>query len=159
MSLILASTSPRRRDLLARLGVTPDRVAAPDLDESPLPGELPRAYALRLAEAKARAVPHAATSSVAPSPAASARNRRAVTGRLAEAATQASAADERSAAIVSIVMLNSPNPDREDRHGKVAGQAAFASTQGLNGRHAHRQHDAHPAGDLIRSGHRARRPR
>ena len=60
MSLILASTSPRRRDLLARLGVTPDRVAAPDLDESPLPGELPRQYALRLAEAKARAVPHTA---------------------------------------------------------------------------------------------------
>jgi septum formation protein len=59
MTLILASTSPRRRDLLARLGVTPDRIAAPDIDETPLAGELPRAYALRLAEAKARAVPHA----------------------------------------------------------------------------------------------------
>jgi septum formation protein len=59
MALILASTSPRRRDLLARLGVAPDRVAAPDIDESVLPGELPRAYALRLAEAKARAVPQA----------------------------------------------------------------------------------------------------
>jgi septum formation protein len=58
-TLVLASTSPRRRDLLARLGVTPDRVAAPDIDETPLPRELPRAYALRLAEAKARAVPHA----------------------------------------------------------------------------------------------------
>lgn len=54
--LVLASSSPRRRDLLARLGVTPNRVASPDIDESPLPGEAPRAYALRLAEAKARAV-------------------------------------------------------------------------------------------------------
>ena len=58
--LVLASSSPRRRDLLARLGVEPDRIAAPDIDESPLPRELPRAYALRLAEAKARAVERAA---------------------------------------------------------------------------------------------------
>ena len=56
MKLVLASTSPRRRDLLARIGMAPDRIAAPDIDESPLKGELPRAYALRLAEAKARAV-------------------------------------------------------------------------------------------------------
>lgn len=54
--LVLASTSPRRRDLLARLGAVPDRVVAPDIDETPLAGELPRAYALRLAEQKARAV-------------------------------------------------------------------------------------------------------
>ena len=54
--LALASSSPRRRDLLARLGVTPDRVSAPDIDEAPLPGELPRAYALRLAREKAAAV-------------------------------------------------------------------------------------------------------
>lgn len=60
MRLVLASTSPRRRDLLARLGVVPARVAAPNIDEAPLPGELPRAYALRLAEAKARAVERAA---------------------------------------------------------------------------------------------------
>jgi septum formation protein len=59
VKLVLASTSARRRDLLARIGVTPDRVAAPDIDESPLRGELPRAYALRLAEAKARAVERA----------------------------------------------------------------------------------------------------
>jgi len=59
MKLVLASTSPRRRDLLARIGVAPDRVAAPDIDESPLKGELPRAYALRLAEAKARAIARA----------------------------------------------------------------------------------------------------
>ena len=59
MRLVLASTSPRRRDLLARIGVVPDRVAAPDIDENPLKAELPRVYALRLAEAKARAVDRA----------------------------------------------------------------------------------------------------
>ncbi len=56
MPLVLASSSPRRRDLLARLGVVPDRVASPDIDEAPRPAELPRTYALRLAEEKARAV-------------------------------------------------------------------------------------------------------
>lgn len=54
--LVLASSSPRRRDLLARIGAAPSRIESPDIDESPLKGELPRAYALRLAEAKARAV-------------------------------------------------------------------------------------------------------
>ncbi len=54
--LVLASSSPRRRDLLARIGVTPARIASPDIDETPLKGELPRAYALRLAQAKAAAV-------------------------------------------------------------------------------------------------------
>ena len=55
-SLVLASSSPRRRDLLARIGVAPARIASPDIDETPLKGELPRAYALRLAQAKAAAV-------------------------------------------------------------------------------------------------------
>jgi septum formation protein len=54
--LILASSSPRRRDLLARIGVVPDRIAAPDIDEKPRKGEVPRVYALRMAEEKARAV-------------------------------------------------------------------------------------------------------
>ena len=58
-SLVLASSSPRRRDLLARIGVTPARIASPDIDETPLQGELPRAYALRLAKAKAAAVERA----------------------------------------------------------------------------------------------------
>lgn len=56
MRLVLASSSPRRRDLLGRIGAVPDRIAAPDVDETPLPAELPRAYALRIALAKARAV-------------------------------------------------------------------------------------------------------
>ena len=59
MRLVLASTSPRRRDLLARIGVTPDRIAAPDIDEEPLKGELPRAYVQRIALGKARAVARA----------------------------------------------------------------------------------------------------
>ena len=55
--LILASTSPYRRELLARLQI-PFEVAAPDTDESPLPDELPAATAERLAVAKASAVAH-----------------------------------------------------------------------------------------------------
>lgn len=54
--LVLASASPRRRELLARIGVVPDRVCPADLDETPLRGELPRAHAVRLAADKARAV-------------------------------------------------------------------------------------------------------
>lgn len=56
MRLILASSSPRRRDLLVRIGVTPDRIASPAIDESPRKRERPRAYALRLAIEKAQAV-------------------------------------------------------------------------------------------------------
>ena len=54
--LILASASPRRLDLLARLGVVPDRIAPADIDESPAPGELPRPYVQRMAREKAAAV-------------------------------------------------------------------------------------------------------
>jgi septum formation protein len=54
--LVLASASPRRLDLLAQIGVTPDHVAASDIDETPLRGETPRLLALRLAAAKAAAV-------------------------------------------------------------------------------------------------------
>jgi septum formation protein len=57
MRLVLASTSPRRLELLGRLGATPVRVVAPDVDEDPLPGELPRPYVQRVARAKALAVP------------------------------------------------------------------------------------------------------
>jgi len=55
-SLVLASSSPRRRDLLGRLGVDPARIASPDIDETPRKGEVPRVYALRMAEEKAVAV-------------------------------------------------------------------------------------------------------
>ncbi len=54
LRLILASASPRRRQLLAQIGVTPDTVAPADIDETPRPRETPRAYALRLARTKAQ---------------------------------------------------------------------------------------------------------
>jgi septum formation protein len=56
MRLILASASPRRLDLLARIGVVPDAVVPAEIDEAPLKGEVPVAYARRMAAAKAEAV-------------------------------------------------------------------------------------------------------
>ena len=53
--LILASASPRRRDLLHQIGIIPDEILPVDIDETPLSGERPNALALRLAEGKARA--------------------------------------------------------------------------------------------------------
>lgn len=56
--LLLASTSPRRRELLAQAGIDFETIApgpAGGVDETPLPGEDPAAYVLRLARAKARA--------------------------------------------------------------------------------------------------------
>jgi septum formation protein len=54
--LILASASPRRRELLARLGIGPMRIAAADIDETPRKAEVPRSYASRMAREKALAV-------------------------------------------------------------------------------------------------------
>ena len=56
MRLILASASPRRLDLLARIGVKPDAVDPAHIDETVPAGELPRDHALRLAIEKAEAV-------------------------------------------------------------------------------------------------------
>ena len=55
LPLVLASTSPYRRELLQRLGL-PFQTLVPDVDESRRPGETPQSLVLRLAEAKARAV-------------------------------------------------------------------------------------------------------
>lgn len=57
-SLILASTSDYRRELLARLGL-PFEIRAPGIDETPLPHDTPAGLASRLAECKARAIPDA----------------------------------------------------------------------------------------------------
>ncbi len=57
MRLILGSASPRRKDLLAQIGVIPDAILPPDIDEDPRPRELPRPYCARLAREKAMAVP------------------------------------------------------------------------------------------------------
>ena len=53
--LVLASASPRRLALLAQIGITPDRVHPTEIDETPLPREIPRLHAERLARAKADA--------------------------------------------------------------------------------------------------------
>lgn len=53
--LILASASPRRRELIARLGVTPEAIAPADIDETPAKDELPRDYAKRMAREKSEA--------------------------------------------------------------------------------------------------------
>jgi septum formation protein len=55
-ALILGSASPRRRALLAQIGVVPDAVIPADIDETPRRGELPRAYARRMAAEKCAAV-------------------------------------------------------------------------------------------------------
>jgi septum formation protein len=57
--LVLASASPRRRDLLAQIGRVPDLIINPDIDETPTKGELPEAHALRLAREKAASVARA----------------------------------------------------------------------------------------------------
>jgi septum formation protein len=56
LSLVLASGSPRRLDLLKQIGITPSAVDAPHIDESALPRELPAAYAKRIATEKLLAV-------------------------------------------------------------------------------------------------------
>jgi septum formation protein len=55
-SLVLASASPRRLDLLKQIGIVPDIVDPADIDETPLPGELPKLLAHRLALEKAATV-------------------------------------------------------------------------------------------------------
>ena len=55
MRLILGSGSPRRRELLAQLGIVADDIRPPDIDETPLKSELPRPYCIRMAREKARA--------------------------------------------------------------------------------------------------------
>lgn len=56
--LILASASPRRLQLLDRIGIVPDAVLPSDIDETEIPGETPRQIALRLAHGKAEACTH-----------------------------------------------------------------------------------------------------
>ena len=64
MPLILASASPRRVELLARLGVVADQVDPADIDETPLKAEIPHLYARRMAAEKAAAVAARHTGSI-----------------------------------------------------------------------------------------------
>lgn len=59
LPLILASSSPRRLMLLKQIGLVPDQVISPDIDETPAKDEQPRLYAERMARAKAAVVPSA----------------------------------------------------------------------------------------------------
>jgi len=54
-ALVLASASPRRLALLAQIGITPDRIAPADIDETARPAETPRDHARRLSRGKAKA--------------------------------------------------------------------------------------------------------
>ena len=54
--LILGSASPRRRDLLGILGVTPDEIRPADINEDPIPGERPLPYVTRIAAEKTQAI-------------------------------------------------------------------------------------------------------
>jgi septum formation protein len=56
LRLILGSASPRRKELLAQLGLVPDAILPPDIDEDPRPRELPRPYCARIAREKVQAV-------------------------------------------------------------------------------------------------------
>lgn len=56
MKFILGSASPRRLELLAQIGVIPDAISPPDIDETPHPNELPRPYCGRIAREKTAAV-------------------------------------------------------------------------------------------------------
>jgi len=60
MRLILGSGSPRRRELLAQIGIEPDAIVAPDINEDPEKDEHPRPYCARMARQKAEALPVAA---------------------------------------------------------------------------------------------------
>jgi septum formation protein len=57
LRLILGSGSPRRSELLAQLGVFPDEIRPPEIDETPIKAELPRPYCRRMANEKLLAVP------------------------------------------------------------------------------------------------------
>ncbi|MBG7614612.1 septum formation protein Maf [Brevundimonas sp. BAL450] len=56
LALVLASASPRRIELLAQIGITPDRIVPADIDETPLKAETPPRLAERLARIKAETV-------------------------------------------------------------------------------------------------------
>lgn len=62
--LILASSSPRRVDLLAQIGIVPDAILPADIDETPLKGELPKDLCVRLARQKAEKIASQNTGSI-----------------------------------------------------------------------------------------------
>jgi len=57
MTFILGSSSPRRLELLEQIGIIPDQIISPDVDESELKSELPRHYVARISRLKMEAIP------------------------------------------------------------------------------------------------------
>jgi septum formation protein len=115
LHLTLASASPRRRELLARLGLSPDAVTPADIDETPQKGELPRAYALRMGREKALAV--GATGFVLAGDTVVAVGRRILpkTETEAEARACLDLIRGRRHQVISSVVLRSPDGDRRER--------------------------------------------
>ena len=56
MKLILGSASPRRKEILAQVGIIPFEIRAPNIDETPLAKELPLQYCRRITEKKIQAL-------------------------------------------------------------------------------------------------------
>jgi len=142
-TLVLASASPRRLALLAQIGIVPDRVIAPDIDETPLRDELPRHYAQRLARAKAAAV-DAPASFVLAADTVVAVGRRILPK--AESATEARGCltllSGRRHRVVTAIVLRTPDQRRGER--LVESVVAFA-------RLSDRQIDDYLAGDEWRA--------
>ena len=123
--LILASASPRRLALLAQIGVVPDAIISPDIDETPGKAETPRLYACRLARAKAASV-DAPDALVLAADTVVAAGRRVLPK--AETAEQARAClallSGRRHSVLTAVVLASPDGRRAER--LVASQVGFA---------------------------------
>jgi len=148
--LILASASPRRRELLERVGLALE-VRPADVDETPLPGEAPRAYVARVARAKAQAIARpgawvlAADTTVtidgailgkaADGPEAAAMLRR-LSGRVHEVITGFTllgdaARDEVVASEVELVALDEPTIAAYVASGEWRGKAGAYAIQGI----------------------------
>jgi nucleoside triphosphate pyrophosphatase len=115
-ALVLASASPRRLALLAQIGITPERVVSPDIDETPLRDELPRGHAQRLARAKAAAVADPAAYVLAADTVVAAGRRilpKAETEQ--QARTCLTLLSGRRHRVITAVILHAPNGRRSER--------------------------------------------
>jgi septum formation protein len=122
--LVLASSSPRRLELLAQIGVIPDRVCAPNIDETAGPDETVRRLALRLARAKAAAVEDAGYVLAADTVVAVGRRILPKVETIAEARTCLALLSGRRHAVYTAVVLRAPDGRRAER--LVESAVAFA---------------------------------
>jgi septum formation protein len=115
-TLVLASASPRRLALLAQIGIMPNRVVSPNIDEAPLHDEVPRSHAQRLARAKADALAEPAAYVLAADPVVAAGRR-----ILPKAETEEQARDcltllsGRRHRVITAVVLRHPGGQRGER--------------------------------------------